>query len=301
MTVGGETGAVYDRGYRPYDGPRGGRRASVLALYQASVRRAIGLRRSWRQKFLPLGAAGRGQHPGRGQRGDRLRHPQHAAGGLPFFTYREYVGVSTALLLFVAVCAPDLVCPDRRQRVLPRHLRPAADRHRLRAGQAGAPSPAWCSPSRSSPRSCSSSARCWSARTVRCTTSPTTPPSCGRCRWRWRPWPSTTPRCRWRSSSLTARRMMAGASIFGLFIISSVVAAILRRRRRPLGGAGAAVQPPVPAAAGAGPRVPRPRRRRAVPLAGVAGAGAAGRLVGYVAVVALSVGVLLLALRWAER
>ena len=49
------TGAVYDRGYRPYDGPRGGRGAARLALYKASVRRAIGLRRSWRQKFLPLG------------------------------------------------------------------------------------------------------------------------------------------------------------------------------------------------------------------------------------------------------
>src|SRR4029453_15475325 len=34
-------------------------------------------------------------------------------------TYHEYVGVSSALLLFVALVAPDVVCPDRRQRVLP--------------------------------------------------------------------------------------------------------------------------------------------------------------------------------------
>jgi ABC-2 type transport system permease protein len=34
-------------------------------------------------------------------------------------TYRDYVGVSSALLLFVALVAPDVVCPDRRQRVLP--------------------------------------------------------------------------------------------------------------------------------------------------------------------------------------
>src|SRR4029079_8105065 len=39
--------------------------------------------------------------------------------GFSFFTYREYVGVSSSLLLFVAVCAPDVICPDRRQRVLP--------------------------------------------------------------------------------------------------------------------------------------------------------------------------------------
>jgi len=41
------------------------------------------------------------------------------AEGFSFITYREYVGVSSALLLFVALVAPDIVCPDRRQRVLP--------------------------------------------------------------------------------------------------------------------------------------------------------------------------------------
>ena len=34
-------------------------------------------------------------------------------------TYRDYVGVSSALLLFVALVAPDVICPDRRQHVLP--------------------------------------------------------------------------------------------------------------------------------------------------------------------------------------
>jgi len=36
-----------------------------------------------------------------------------------FITYREYVGVSSTLLMFVALTAPDIMCPDRRQRVLP--------------------------------------------------------------------------------------------------------------------------------------------------------------------------------------
>ena len=48
------TGAVYDRGYRPYDGPRGLRGAATYALYKASIRRALGIRRSWRQKFAPF-------------------------------------------------------------------------------------------------------------------------------------------------------------------------------------------------------------------------------------------------------
>jgi ABC-2 type transport system permease protein len=38
---------------------------------------------------------------------------------IEIITYREYVGVSAALLLFVALVAPDVVCPDRRQHVLP--------------------------------------------------------------------------------------------------------------------------------------------------------------------------------------
>jgi ABC-2 type transport system permease protein len=38
---------------------------------------------------------------------------------IEIITYRDYVGVSAALLLFVALVAPDVMCPDRRQRVLP--------------------------------------------------------------------------------------------------------------------------------------------------------------------------------------
>ena len=52
-TAPGALGAVYDRGYRPYEGPRGGRGERRFALYRASIRRALGIRRSWRQKVLP--------------------------------------------------------------------------------------------------------------------------------------------------------------------------------------------------------------------------------------------------------
>ncbi|HVJ99073.1 MAG TPA: hypothetical protein VNC41_19775, partial [Acidimicrobiia bacterium] len=45
---------------------------------------------------------------------DRLLSEQ-----IEIITYREYVGVSSALLLFVAIVAPDVMCPDRRQHVLP--------------------------------------------------------------------------------------------------------------------------------------------------------------------------------------
>jgi ABC-2 type transport system permease protein len=112
-------GAVYDRGYRPYDGPRGGRAAAVLALFKASVRRAIGLRRPWRQKVLPFGLLGVVCIPAAVNVGIGYATRNSPLEGFSFFTYREYVGVSSSLLLFVAVCAPDVICPDRRQRVLP--------------------------------------------------------------------------------------------------------------------------------------------------------------------------------------
>jgi ABC-2 type transport system permease protein len=114
------TGAVYDRGYRPYEGPRGRRGAATFALYKASIRRALGLRRSWRQKVAPFVLLGVVTIPaivnvgiGYVTRNELFRDR------IAIITYREYVGVSSALLLFVALVAPDVVCPDRRQHVLP--------------------------------------------------------------------------------------------------------------------------------------------------------------------------------------
>lgn len=116
--VSGDRGAVYDRGYRPYDGPRGRRGAATLALFKASIRRALGIRRSWRQKVAPFVLLGVVTIPAVVNVGigyvtrDRIDK-------LEIITYRDYVGVSSALLLFVALVAPDVMCPDRRQRVLP--------------------------------------------------------------------------------------------------------------------------------------------------------------------------------------
>ncbi len=113
------TGAVYDRGYRPYEGRRGGRRAATGALYRASLRRAIGLRRPWRQKVAPAVLLAIAVVPAVVNVGVVYLTRDLAGEGLSFVTYREYVGVSSALLLFVALVAPDVVCPDRRQGVLP--------------------------------------------------------------------------------------------------------------------------------------------------------------------------------------
>lgn len=112
-------GAVYDRGYRPYDGPRGLRGAATFALYKASIRRALGFRRSWRQKFAPFVLLGVVTIPAIVNVGIGYVTRDRLQDRLQIITYRDYVGVSSALLLFVALVAPDVMCPDRRQRVLP--------------------------------------------------------------------------------------------------------------------------------------------------------------------------------------
>jgi ABC-2 type transport system permease protein len=113
-------GAVYDRGYRPYEGPRGRRGAATFALYKASMRRALGIRRSWRQKFAPALLLTIVTLPAIVNVGiGYVTRNRSFLDRIDIITYREYVGVSSALLLFVALVAPDVMCPDRRQHVLP--------------------------------------------------------------------------------------------------------------------------------------------------------------------------------------
>lgn len=117
-SAGSGAGAVYDRGYRPYEGPRGRRGAATLALYKASMRRALGLRRTWRQKVAPFVLLAVVTIPAIVNVGiGYVTRDQFDS--FEIITYREYVGVSSALLLFVALVAPDVMCPDRRQKVLP--------------------------------------------------------------------------------------------------------------------------------------------------------------------------------------
>lgn len=121
MTITGSTlgGAVYDRGYRPYEGRRGGRAEARWALWRLTIRRALGLRRSWRQKVMPWTLLGLASIPAIVWVGVGYLTRDSVASDFRFITYREYIDVSSTLLLFVAVVAPDAVCPDRHDRVLP--------------------------------------------------------------------------------------------------------------------------------------------------------------------------------------
>lgn len=119
MTITDPGGRVYDRGYRPYEGELGGRSAARLALFRASVRRALGIRRSWRQKLFPWLLLAIATVPAIVNVGVAYITRGRFDDAIEIITYQEYVGVSTALLVFVALTAPDVVCPDRRNRMLP--------------------------------------------------------------------------------------------------------------------------------------------------------------------------------------
>ena len=88
-------------------------------MFKASIRRALGLRRSWRQKLAPFVLLGIVTIPAIINVGIGYVTRDQPIDRVEIVTYRDYVGVSSALLLFVALVAPDVVCPDRRQHVLP--------------------------------------------------------------------------------------------------------------------------------------------------------------------------------------
>ena len=101
------------------------------------MRRALGIRRSWRQKVAPFVLLGVVTIPAIVNVGIGYVTRDQLEDRIEIITYRDYVGVSSALLLFVALVAPDVMCPDRRQRVLPlMFARPLTGR-RLRGGQGG--------------------------------------------------------------------------------------------------------------------------------------------------------------------
>jgi ABC-2 type transport system permease protein len=89
-------------------------------LYKATMRRALGIRRTWRQKVAPFTLLGIVTIPAIVNVGiGYVTRDRFLSERIHIITYREYVGVSAALLLFVALVSPDVMCPDRRQHVLP--------------------------------------------------------------------------------------------------------------------------------------------------------------------------------------
>jgi ABC-2 type transport system permease protein len=106
-------GEVYDRGYKHYDGERLGRKHAFWALVCYSIQRALGLKKRWTAKIVPIiiyvVAAG----------SVLIMIGLEAFLDETTMNYAEfYVFIFATLGLFVATCAPEMLCSDRRENVL---------------------------------------------------------------------------------------------------------------------------------------------------------------------------------------
>jgi ABC-2 type transport system permease protein len=126
-TYGGTSGTVFDIGYQRYTGRREGRGRSRLAVFKDGFRTALGFGRGARAKVLPwlfigvLTAIGLVMAIVAGA-AELMGGPGTAAeANLP--SHSDYYGIASILLfVFAAIVAPELLCPDRRNRVLSLYL-----------------------------------------------------------------------------------------------------------------------------------------------------------------------------------
>jgi ABC-2 type transport system permease protein len=109
------SGAIYDLGYRRYEGVRLGRGHAVSTLFWSSLRAAFGMGRSGRAKIVPWGLAVFALIPAL----VAVAIIALVGEGISPFTYDNYLWqVQITFALFVAAQAPELVNGDMRHRVL---------------------------------------------------------------------------------------------------------------------------------------------------------------------------------------
>ena len=107
-------GEIYDRGYKHYEGARLGRRHAIWALITYSMKRALGIKKGWGSKIIPI-----------------LLYigvivPVVVSIGIRAFVedadvldYADYFGFIFVMEgIFVATIAPEMLCGDRRENVL---------------------------------------------------------------------------------------------------------------------------------------------------------------------------------------
>ncbi len=111
---------LVDVRYTRYDGPRRGQLAAILSLARWSALRALGLRRGWKAKVIPITVIVLAFGPAFVSLGIRALVPDGVNFDFDrFLPYTAYLGlVSTLIIVFSVVIAPELLCPDRRDRVL---------------------------------------------------------------------------------------------------------------------------------------------------------------------------------------
>jgi len=120
---------ILDRGYRKYDGPRTGVRGAVRAVVVHSGQRALGMRRSIWAKVLPVATIGFAYLPAIVFVGIIALFPRSDVASEALPSYGDYYGfIIAAIMVFVALVAPEVLCTDRRTGMLGVYLAAPLDR-----------------------------------------------------------------------------------------------------------------------------------------------------------------------------
>jgi ABC-2 type transport system permease protein len=120
---------ILDRGYRKYDGPRTGVAGAVRAVVTHSAQRALGMRRSIWAKILPAATIGFAYLPAIVFVGVLALFPRADTANLLLPSYGDYYGfIISAIMVFVALVAPEVLCTDRRTGMLGVYLAAPLDR-----------------------------------------------------------------------------------------------------------------------------------------------------------------------------
>ena len=115
----GSEARILDRGYRHYDGERSGVAGAIRSVVRHSVQRGLGLRRSIWAKVPPVLTAFIAYVPAIIFVGVVALVPARNLVDFVLPSYGEYYGyVISAILLFVAFAAPEMLCTDRRSGML---------------------------------------------------------------------------------------------------------------------------------------------------------------------------------------
>ena len=128
-TFAGGDAQILDRGYRKYDGPRTGVSGAVRAVVVHSAQRALGMRRSIWAKILPVATIGFAYLPAIVFVGILALFPRSDVAQEALPSYGDYYTfIIAAIMVFVALVAPEVLCTDRRTGMLGVYLAAPLDR-----------------------------------------------------------------------------------------------------------------------------------------------------------------------------
>jgi ABC-2 type transport system permease protein len=118
-----EQAQILERGYRAYDGHRGGVAAAIRTTAKHGIQRSLGIKRTVWQKVLPVLSIALAYVPaivfvGLVALSERFRISNDIGP-----TYAQYYSfVTAAILVFAAFVAPEILCTDRRSGMLGLYL-----------------------------------------------------------------------------------------------------------------------------------------------------------------------------------